>query len=647
MAFDIMTRLHGWLDTYRLAQRAPMTKHDWTDKAVACIHEWFEASDSVALARIRGGDPERMIENCVAAYASTRSFQVVDRLVLKILSLLEVGNLHDTTGMFLGCDWGFSTLHLAQAWSPQFILGLDVNGKFGTYGQRLIKETPEKFSNVAIRNTPLPPRKQQFESFDFIIASSSYTLFDMEDSRLELIQVLCALKTGGAFLYHLPSQSNGYLPQKDLPGLLSACGLDLLDSGSPNLLMGVKKRSISPDSTQQILESCGQDQASILQKTPSTSSVHTSPEEHAQQIRKHLEQGDATLDTLPLNYMLKVTSRCNIRCIFCDYSDIKRHYSMPETLLAQIHAALPITKTISLSGGEPLLSSVTKHFLEVSHNYPNLELQMASNMSLANKHVDDIVSNVTRLSCSLDAATPETYAALRQQSDWKAVTSNLKRIKELKEETHQSTPLISLSFIIMGQNLHELADFVDLCAKLGAEGIKFGWLCWTLTPRIDRKAKIDLNDDVSARALCEQLVEASSRAKRLSRKILWGSGPHRIQTERPDLFAEYCLDRHCPSDEKTIYPSESMPDGLMPCIDPFTWYRVTTPTTACFCSAARPEFSYIPMVPSLPLSENWNHPLLVQARNHFIAGEYEQVCRPECPKFRTYLKNKTKRNQPI
>ena len=116
---------------------------------------------------------------------------------------------------------------------------------------------------------------------------------------------------------------------------------------------------------------------------------------------------------------------------------------------------------------------------------------------------------------------------------------------------------------------------------------------------------------------------------------------------RPDVFKQYNLEqlynRWSLTDDQVqladfSYVNEEiqaarnrlnfMPDGLMPCVMPFTTLQIGGPTAANFCCYSTTAYRAVPVDPGAGLMQTWNHPTFVEAREFFLKGEYEKVCRP-------------------
>jgi len=92
-------------------------------------------------------------------------------------------------------------------------------------------------------------------------------------------------------------------------------------------------------------------------------------------------------------------------------------------------------------------------------------------------------STDTRVSYSLDAATPETYGIVRVQKggkpgDWDTAVSNLREFRAARPGA-----ILSSCFVAASYNVDEFPDFVKLAAEWGLNEVTFKPVrCWGLKP---------------------------------------------------------------------------------------------------------------------------------------------------------------------
>lgn len=653
----------------------------WLSGARQAITRWYEDSDYVKVANIRGGNARTMVNDTITSFCSERALSNFDRIISLMLERTGWDNLQGRAGMLFGCDWGFNVLHIASEWQPERMVGVDITGKYGKAARKILSDEAGLFEGVEVIDAG-PGRMSKYAGqMDFLIVTKSFTLLDNGFDRQELLRVLQVLKPGG-YLIFSPDFRPGLIQPADFPGLLQAAGVEnaatLNWSGqetigpedkSIHFVVGQKAAALKTSEIGEALKSIGQDAESILARRPALNYGQEDIVTRCQRIRRNIEGGSAVLDTLPLRYTMNMLSVCNIKCIFCDYPDRLRHWSLPETFLGDVLDTLDGTLRVQITGGETMMSPSALDMLSRARETPYLQLEVITNMTIEKPGLmERVARGASFVTCSIDAATKETYDIIRQDSNFERVVRNLKELVQLRNRLGLHYPHVQINFIIMGHNPHEVHQFVDLAKEIGADSVAYKWLLWTLTPRITEAARFDFSNDRMVRTLCENLIAARDKSIEHNIRIVWGPVPYHIKHERPDLYEEYGLKDVFAdgtvrwTDPKRIFAQQpraetkasfkpemldaeiesvdEMPDGLMPCTAPFTTMQINGPRNANFCCYSTAEYRAIPIDATGSLLNAWNHPKFVEARQHFIDGKYAKVCRPHCSLYREHLERK-------
>jgi MoaA/NifB/PqqE/SkfB family radical SAM enzyme len=129
------------------------------------------------------------------------------------------------------------------------------------------------------------------------------------------------------------------------------------------------------------------------------------------------------------------------------------------------HAQQNPNKTFIISpiaSGEIFASHSGLAFLESLKSYPhnNIKLVITSNGTLFMKNRDLMESlrrHIWRITVSIDAATPETYAQVRG-GNWEELQQGLRLFQK---------KLTSISFVVQERNYHEIEPFAALGLELG------------------------------------------------------------------------------------------------------------------------------------------------------------------------------------
>ncbi|HMP42473.1 MAG TPA: radical SAM protein [Roseiflexaceae bacterium] len=175
---------------------------------------------------------------------------------------------------------------------------------------------------------------------------------------------------------------------------------------------------------------------------------------------------------LPRQLYIEVTNRCNSLCASCPLTydhflpwEPKRHLSWQR--FRQIVDQLPSIERAVLHGiGEPLLNPELPRF--IAHlKECGAHVLFNSNAVLLDQRRGDalVAAGLDELRISLDAVTPALYAQLRGIDKFPQIIENIRAF--IARHGGRSGPRVSLWFVGMHENLHQLPDFVRLGAELG------------------------------------------------------------------------------------------------------------------------------------------------------------------------------------
>ena len=179
---------------------------------------------------------------------------------------------------------------------------------------------------------------------------------------------------------------------------------------------------------------------------------------------------------------IETVSACNLRCIHCAVS--KDDYVGRVLKMEDFRRILPILQqfkpVVQLSGhGETLMH---KHFREMFQEVIRAGSPVTFQTNAALLDGDTIaflLANAGRpkfraMRVSLDASERVLFETIRRRAKWDELMTNLRALRDAKRERGLIFPLLHLEFVAMRQNIHQLADVVDLAAELGASTLSVG-----------------------------------------------------------------------------------------------------------------------------------------------------------------------------
>ncbi len=192
-------------------------------------------------------------------------------------------------------------------------------------------------------------------------------------------------------------------------------------------------------------------------------------------LREMLE-GRGELSSTPTSLGIDLHGVCNVKppCVYCDWDVSKAQegdaVDVPftrETLDEWGEFFENAAGLVNCSIGEPFMMKDLDRVLD-AFGERGKRLEMATNgQILTDRNIQKLLGRRIHLYISLDAATADTYARLRNDK-FDRILANLRRLIAAKGG-RDGLPKLHMVFMPMRANLHELEPFVRLCAELGVD----------------------------------------------------------------------------------------------------------------------------------------------------------------------------------
>jgi len=153
-----------------------------------------------------------------------------------------------------------------------------------------------------------------------------------------------------------------------------------------------------------------------------------------------------------VRYALHITSRCNMRCIYC--REIKNHTNMSRLLFIKLCKEAGKNGIIHITGGEPLMV----YWLEEEiYNYRNIT-RFALNSNLLIMPKKKTLKSIFRCKTSLDDYDENRWNKITGGDYFKIVISHIKQVSEQVKYT-------SVCFTATHQNTYRLENFIQFCKQ--------------------------------------------------------------------------------------------------------------------------------------------------------------------------------------
>jgi MoaA/NifB/PqqE/SkfB family radical SAM enzyme len=163
------------------------------------------------------------------------------------------------------------------------------------------------------------------------------------------------------------------------------------------------------------------------------------------------------------------TSRCNSRCVSCDWWKHGGEDDLTLREIASIADALgPLgTRVVAFSGGEPLLRPDVFEAAALFRSR-GLSLQLLTSGVLLERTADRVAEQFSRVFVSLDAATADGYEAIRGVNALAAVGRGVARLRRLAP----GVPVTARTTLHRA-NFRELPRIIEHAKAIGVDGISF------------------------------------------------------------------------------------------------------------------------------------------------------------------------------
>jgi MoaA/NifB/PqqE/SkfB family radical SAM enzyme len=163
------------------------------------------------------------------------------------------------------------------------------------------------------------------------------------------------------------------------------------------------------------------------------------------------------------------TSRCNSRCISCDWWRQSGEGDLTLEEIDEIAGCLPSmgTRLVVFSGGEPLLRPEVFDAAAL-FKARGLELHLLTSGILLERFAEQVARRFARVTVSLDASSEALYERVRGVSALSTVTRGVARLRSVDA----SLPITARA-TLHKTNFREMPRLIDCAHRLGLDGISF------------------------------------------------------------------------------------------------------------------------------------------------------------------------------
>jgi len=184
---------------------------------------------------------------------------------------------------------------------------------------------------------------------------------------------------------------------------------------------------------------------------------------------------------LPRFVQIEITTKCNLRCRYCERSkdDANIDSDMPLDFFNSIIGQLRYpTQCVNLVGlGEPLLHPEIFSMIRAAKE-KGFEVSLIDNFTLIDrdKSLELINTELDFLYVSFDSVSKNTFEEIRTGACFEKVVENIKLFVKTKKDAKAKKPEFLFKSTISQSNFAEIPQLIKLAEDLGANGINFGRL---------------------------------------------------------------------------------------------------------------------------------------------------------------------------
>ncbi len=302
------------------------------------------------------------------------------------------------------------------------------------------------------------------------------------------------------------------------------------------------------------------------------------------------EAGEFVLPLSALRTLHILTGRaCNQRCRMCYQQDFRRELA-PVIWQERLAPLYPHLGQVLLQGGEPTVLRSAWELTELlGRRAPQVRLGIMTNgLRFDDRWQETWMKRGYLVHFSLNAAREDTHGLICGAGRWPVVMGHLAATVARKRRG-EGTAEIAASFVILDENLAELAQFIPFCAERGIERVVF----------FHDQSRLPTDRP----RVSEALARAAEEVARLPG----------LRVEGLDSFAGNAL---------------GTPWSPPPCRFPFHNLYVEVTGQAFFCCLLGIPIGDLRFQ---TLERIWNSPQAISVRSRFAAGERSfcgSYCRP-------------------
>ena len=387
-----------------------------------------------------------------------------------------------------------------------------------------------------------------------------------------------------------------------------------------------------------------------------------------------IAKGCYILNSKPRVLTLELTNKCNLKCIMCEYKNIKKHWEIPKKIYDELLQIIPYLENLILQGGEVFLYKDILNILKIAVK-EKVSVEIVTNGLLLNEEIINIlIKGNNIITFSIDSIKKNIYESIRINGKFEKLIENLDKLIKIKE-TNNSNIILRLHMVVMRRNYKEIEEIINFAAKYGFNEVylepvanryieqeesifEFGYdekIVSLLENKksvfydLAKKNNIKLINHLPSTKFCESIIKAESNLNnsKTNKNLFW------IFKRREEKNTNYNYTNKI-YDKNILYNNIDLKSVHLFCYAP--WHKLSVfgmnnflPT--CFCPIQQSEIILNPIIEHVKffiknklsdysILKFWNSKSMVYYRKAILLNKENLVCAEDCLKNRINSKER-------
>jgi len=387
-----------------------------------------------------------------------------------------------------------------------------------------------------------------------------------------------------------------------------------------------------------------------------------------------IAKGCYILNSKPRVLTLELTNKCNLKCIMCEYKNIKKHWEIPKKIYDELLQIIPYLENLILQGGEVFLYKDILNILKIAVK-EKVSVEIVTNGLLLNEEIINIlIKGNNIITFSIDSIKKNIYESIRINGKFEKLIENLDKLIKIKE-TNNSNIILRLHMVVMRRNYKEIEEIINFAAKYGFNEVylepvanryieqeesifEFGYdekIVSLLENKksvfydLAKKNNIKLINHLPSTKFCESIIKAESNLNnsKTNKNLFW------IFKRREEKNTNYNYTNKI-YDKNILYNNIDLKSVHLFCYAP--WHKLSVfgmnnflPT--CFCPIQQSEIILNPIIEYVKffiknklsdysILKFWNSKSMVYYRKAILLNKENLVCAEDCLKNRINSKER-------